>query len=71
MSKTQADSIVVVLHRKDFGWSGELLVNGDSASACTAGTAEAVLDGMWAGAFYNDVGAEATYTTGRRGDSDE
>lgn len=68
--KVQADSIVIVLHRKDSHWSGELLINGDSASGCNAGSAEAVLDSLWSGAFQDGVGNDAMYTTSLESEHD-
>lgn len=63
MSKILADSIVIVIARRGRGWSGEIVVNGDAASGCSAPSAEGVLDAVWAGAFYDEVGSESLYTT--------
>lgn len=67
MSKIIADSIVIVMHRREYGWNGEMVINGDSASGCNAPSAGGVLDAMWSGSFYDDVSGEAVWTLGEGG----
>lgn len=60
--KEQADSIVIVLARKDFGWSGEMVVNGDSASGCNGPNIWGVMDSLISSAFHDEVGRDALWT---------
>ena len=53
----------MVIHRGEFGWGGELLVNGEIACSATAGSAAGVSDVLWEGAFYDELGSDASYTT--------
>jgi len=63
--KEQADSVVFVLQRKNYGgWSGQLVINGDSASACNGPGFWGVFDTMVSGAFHDDVSGDAIYTLG-------
>lgn len=68
--KEEAQGIVIALRRRDeFGWEGEIYVNGEDAGEVSAGNAEVVLDGLWSIAFYDDVGHDALFTTKQDSDA--